>query len=452
MGNQNDYTDGIALALTAFAIAFVYFVYEPMMDYLFYAWYYIKYPLFTGLYLIPEEVREYLFYYTKLPSLIVEGAGMDLNQSINRIATFFHNNSFDDIFYREFEDRTTIMLTINAKTPWVLLPVTLPFLYNISKKIIDKRRFNKIFSIETLGIQEAAIWPQIQPVIYDYKKFVNAQSLDEGWFAMSPKPMEYFKDNNLIHYYKNEDEDDIDNFGSLRFSIKEKEMHKFFVNEIGKPWTGIEDMSQEKRCVLAIILPKLMRDQKLSTKMNNTLAKAYAGIRLIEKGKITVEDPKHKKMVDGLKKEAFEEVDAVLSMYFPKPVEKSKFKLFGKNKEEKQKEIPEKIKDIIDSHFYEKVIFSAFLQEARLTGVLATCEFIWLKKENRDLWYILSQTGRTACFCETAGAWAHLLTERKVGRKIATPMVQKAIDAADKYLFETHSNYDPRGDFEDDTI
>lgn len=97
----------------------------------------------------------------------------------------------------------------------------------------------------------------------------------------------------------------------------------------------------------------------------------------------------------------------------------------------------------MDKHYYEKCVFSALLEEARKTGVLATAEFIWLKKVDRDLWYMLSQTGRTASFCEISGAWAHYLTEKKVGRKIATPMVHKAIDAADKYLFETHDNYKP---------
>ena len=449
MDSKNDYTDGIALFSMVFVFAFMYFLYEPTMDKIFYVWYYVKYPLFTGLNMIPESIREYIFFYTKIPSLIVEGTGMDLNVGITQVASYFRENDFNAIYTMDFDNRTKLMLEVNAKTPWVLLPITLPIVIHLCKKIIKKRRFNTVFSIETLGIQESKIWPQIQPVVYDYGSFVNVQSLDEGWFAMSPKPMEYFKDNDLIHYYKNENEDDIDNFGQLRFKLKTEKMHRFFVEEIGKPWSGIENMSQEKKCVLAIILTKLMRDQKLSTKINDQLAKAYTGIRLIKKGKVTLEDPKHKKMAEALKKEAFIEVDRILEMYFPKPV-KAKFKIFGKNKQQKQKEIPEKIKQILDSHFYEKPIFSAFLNEARLTGVLASCEFIWLKKQNRDLWYILSQTGRTACFCETSGAWAHLLTERKVGRKIATPMVQKAIDAADKYLFETHDNYDPLGDFDQD--
>jgi len=461
MGNQNDYTDGIALSLTVLIVIFMYFVYEPLMDYLVYVWYGVKYPLFVGLSMLPDIVRETLYSFTKLPSYISPNLGFDLNQNILDIAIYFKEKTFDQIYMTEMGARTDIILYVNSKTPYVLLPISLPILYMVSNKIIKKQRYISVFSIKTLGIQEAEIWPQIQPVIYDYQNFIDTKSLDDDWFAMSPKIVTYFNKNDLLHYYKNENEEDIENYGELRFKIKEEEMHKFFVKEMGSPWTGIKNMSQEKKCILAIILPKIMREketeegkekQGLSREINDQLARAYSGVRNIEKnGKIT-KDKKHKEELEVLKKIAFNKVDKILERYFPEPVEKKGLlgKIIGRKGEIIQKPIPEKIKLVIDSHFYEKVIFAAFLSEARKTGVLASCEFIWLKKENRDLWYIMSQTGRTACFCETAGAWSHYLAEKKLGRKIATPMVQKAIDASDKYLFETHTNYDPIGDFEED--
>ena len=377
----------------------------------------------------------------KNPSAIINGA-VDL----------FQQNNFQEFF--NLEKRDAYVTAVNKLTPYLLLPLSVPLVYIISKKIQNKKRFKKVFSIESLGVQESKIWPQIQPVIYDYKNFVNAKSLDEGWFAMSPKPINYFKDNDLLYYYKNEDEDDMDNYGQTRFKIKVEKMHEFFVKEMGKPWSGIEDMSIEKKCILAIILPKLLREKvgkkDLSKVMNDKLARAYAGARPIKKGKATIEDPKHKKEIMKLRAEVHKEVEELLNKYFPpKTITEKKFGLISKEKVNDKKVHP-LIEAIIEKHFYEKVIFSVFLQEARKTGVLASCEFLWLKKHDRDLWYIMSQTGRTASFCECAGAWSHLLTEKKVGRKIATPMVQKAIDAADKYLFETHDNYDPIGDYEED--
>ena len=393
-------------------------------------------------------------------------ANYDLNLSnhITKVAKELDTFTFQQLFERE--NRDEIMSVVNSKTPFILLPITFPILIYFSKKIINKKNYKKSFSIESLGIQEAKIWPQIKPVVHEYNDFINAKSLDEGWFAMSPKPVEYFKKNDLLTYEKNTDESDIDNYGKTNFKIRPDKMHTFLVKELGKPWTGIENMSFEKRAVLSIILPKILR-QKIkpdpkgksvdkSKYMNDRLAEAYSSVRNIKvKGKM-VKDKEHEKQILEFREKVKLEVDEHLEEYFcsDNNTKKESFiqKMLPKfmKKEEPKKEIHPKIKAILDSHYHEKVIFAVFLEEARKTGVLASCEFIWLKKENRDLWYIMSQTGRTACFCESAGAWAHLLTEKKVGRKIPTPMVDKAIDAADKYLFETHDNYIPMGDFEED--
>jgi hypothetical protein len=44
----------------------------------------------------------------------------------------------------------------------------------------------------------------------------------------------------------------------------------------------------------------------------------------------------------------------------------------------------------------------------------------------------------------------HLLTEKKVGRKIPTPMESHNWRKFCRYLFESHDNYLPIGDFDDD--
>jgi hypothetical protein len=441
MNDKSDYGEFIALLCAILGLLFIFVLKPHVMDYIFTAWYYMKYPIYKGLAYLPVEYREYISYPI---SFIYSNSNKILDAAID----LFQNNTFEQLFIMEHRDIK--MFEINKLTPFLFAPFVAPIIYIMSKKIINKERFISVYSIESLGIQEAKIWPQIQPVIYDYDKFVNCKSLDEGWFAMSPKPIEFFKKYDLLYYYKNENEDDVDNFGKTRFKINVESMHKHFVEEIGKPWSGIESMSMEKKCILAIILPKLLRNPKLSVKMNNNLSRAYAGAKLIKKGKNTIEDPKHKKEIMKYRALIHKEVEEILLDYFPpKTVETKKFGFVKKQSENKKKMNP-LIANVINEHFYEKIIFSVFLDNARKTGVLASCEFLWLKKENRDLWYIMSQTGRTASFCECSGAWSHLLTERKVGRKVATPMVQKAVDAADKYLFETHDNYDPIGDYSED--
>jgi hypothetical protein len=474
--NNNDYSDAIAIVILAFLIVAMYLFDEYISDYLFYIWYWLKMPLYTGLNYIPESIRDVLFSYGNITGLIGDSLNklnvntnlsdfnLNLSKDISLIAKEFQSYTFEELFNRK--NREGLVSLVNKNTPFILLPVTLPILIYFCKKIINKKNYKKTFTIETLGIQEAKIWPQIKPVVHEYNDFVNANSLDEGWFAMSPKPAQYFKNNDLLTYEKNIDESDIENYGTTNFRIRPDKMHAFFVKELGKPWTGVLNMSFEKRAVLAIIIPKLLRQKiKLTAKskpidkskyMNDRLAEAYSSIRNIKvKGKM-IKDKEHEKQILEYREKIKLEVDEQLREYFPEEYDVKKenfiFRLIPKflKKRKHRKETPDKIKEILDSHFHEKVIFSIFLEKARNTGVLASCEFIWLKKENRDLWYIMSQTGRTACFCESAGAWAHLLTEKKVGRKISTPMVQRSIDAADKYLFETHENYIPMGDFSDE--
>lgn len=462
--NNNDYLDAIPIVLLVVVFLLI-LLKEWAADYIFIAFYYMKFGVFWLISHIPEESREMAFIYTKPFEYIppfnkyfptVEGIKFDFVYQINVTTDWFMNMTFEEFF--EHESRDKMMRETNKLFPILLYPITLLILIIMSKKIINKKRYKKSYSIETLGVQESKIWPQIQPVVHEYKDFINAKSLDEGWYAMSPKPVEYFKKNDLLEYFKNEDENDIDNFGKTKFRINPEKMHRFLVKELGKPWTGIEDMDIEKKCVLAIIIPKLLRtkvningkNEDLSKVMNDKLSKAYSSIKRIKINGKEINDQKHEKEVMKYRAEVHKEVEKVLENYFPKKVENKNKLISIFKKKEKQIEMPEQIKEILNNHFYEKVIFSIFLEESRKTGVLATCEFLWLKKFNRDLWYILSQTGRTASFCECSGAWAHLLTEKKVGRKISTPMVQKAIDAADKYLFETHDNYEPIGDFDDD--
>lgn len=462
--NSNDYGDGIVLMLLVIAMVILYIYNNYVSDWLFYYWYYTRKPIFYTLNLIDPEIRQYLFSYVEVFKYLGFQTG-NISSKITTISEWFTQNTMQELF--ESELRMKRITASNTLLPFIFLPLTSLIVIIMSNKIIKKPRFTKKFSIETLGVQESKIWPHIKPVIYEYKNFVSMKSLDDDWFAMSPKPIDYLKKNNLLNYYKCEDEKDVDNYNKQVFKLDLKKSYEFFVKELGEVWKDPHSLSIEKKCILAIILTKITREQplqketalKVQTKYRSVelawaLSSAYSSVRIIEKkkGKKTIyqKDKNHEKAILAERVKIHKEVELIIEKYFPieKEVKKSLFKSSKNTKTERVKG-SEKIYEIIDKHYYEKCVFSALLDEARKTGVLATAEFIWLKKVNRDLWYMLSQTGRTASFCEISGAWAHYLTEKKVGRKIATPMVHKAIDAADKYLFETHDNYKPEINYKD---
>jgi len=78
-------------------------------------------------------------------------------------------------------------------------------------------------------------------------------------------------------------------------------------------------------------------------------------------------------------------------------------------------------------HAYVESAMPVFLATARKNrGVLATASFIWLKGEDRLLWYILSAVGNEAIPVEAAGAHAHSRAELQTGTQIFRPAVYQA--------------------------
>lgn len=69
----------------------------------------------------------------------------------------------------------------------------------------------------------------------------------------------------------------------------------------------------------------------------------------------------------------------------------------------------------------------SLLEEARLGGVLAGSELLWIKAESRRLWYSLDSAGRKTPWVEGAGPYAHWLIERHLGRPITHPLVGEAV-------------------------
>lgn len=66
----------------------------------------------------------------------------------------------------------------------------------------------------------------------------------------------------------------------------------------------------------------------------------------------------------------------------------------------------------------------AFARKDR--GVLPPAAFLWLKAEDRLMWYILNNVGNEAVCVEAAGALAHARAEMQIGHKIRRPAVYQA--------------------------
>jgi intracellular multiplication protein IcmP len=85
----------------------------------------------------------------------------------------------------------------------------------------------------------------------------------------------------------------------------------------------------------------------------------------------------------------------------------------------------------VSPHAYVMTAMASLLEASRATGVLASAEFLWLKRVDRNLWYMLSSVGRQTPFPEVGGVFAHWIVEKKLRRPLKVPMVNEAVVALD---------------------
>jgi hypothetical protein len=106
--------------------------------------------------------------------------------------------------------------------------------------------------------------------------------------------------------------------------------------------------------------------------------------------------------------------------------------------------------EIADRHAWVESAFPAMLTFARKDrGVLPAAAFLWLKSEDRRLWYILDNVGSEAVMVEAAGALGHFRAESQVGKPIRRPHVYQAARAMlEDYLDMTEERIASRADKE----
>jgi hypothetical protein len=70
----------------------------------------------------------------------------------------------------------------------------------------------------------------------------------------------------------------------------------------------------------------------------------------------------------------------------------------------------------------------------RKSGVLASNDFLWVKRLDRGIWYTLNNVGRRRFHTEGAGAMSHWFAERVVGNPMPEPHLDGAVNGIEDYL------------------
>ncbi len=286
-----------------------------------------------------------------------------------------------------FEDMVTVGQIVGTyiRIPFTIILAVLAVIIYLGN---STRLFKNIYSMKSLAVCEKGNWPQISPVL---SLDLVHTDIDKGPWAMAMTPVQFCKKNNLIEEYRRPRQE-----GSLRrdgdrieVMLKRGEANKIFALQLGPKWEGVSRLPPYARALFAVFAARINADSKVAAQIIQQLNRSSTMKQLDLTG-----------------------VDALL----------------------KKHENTKIVQKIMQSHAYVLTVMAAMLIAARLDGVQATADFLWLKPLDRRLWYVLNTMGRQTPFVESAGPFAHWVAEREAGRKLIVPMIEAATNALELAL------------------
>jgi intracellular multiplication protein IcmP len=236
--------------------------------------------------------------------------------------------------------------------------------------------FRNTHTMDTLKRAEQENWPQITPVI---TIDLVSEDPEVGPWSMPKKPLDFCKENNIARLMENPHAEE-----RLLWAIDEGVAMRVFTLQLGQLWMGVDKLPIHAKALLVVFLARAHRERVLPAKLLAQIAASSAS------GKLD-----------------FSGVTEALEKY-----RNSSY-----------------LKWIENHHAYVYTVMATLLEIGRSDGVIATAEFLWLKPVDRRLWFMLNSVGRQTAVIEVAGPFAHWLAERKIKRRLKTPMVKEAVNA-----------------------
>lgn len=279
---------------------------------------------------------------------------------------------------------TKISLAANLVGNYFRLPVTvLLFVLSIIVYRSDPvRKCKKTYNMKSLLLSQRKNWPKINPVAK--LDLVNTPALEGPW-SMSLTPMEFAKKYKLLEIeVLAVKEGQLKREQETIAKILRGKANKVFTMQLGSSFSSVDHLPIHAKALVGIFIARANRDRKGADQLLQQIAVSSADAKLNFAGA--------------------EE-------------------LCKKHKDSKLMRL------VAERHAYVLTMMASLLDLARMDGVLAVAEFLWLKPVDRRMWYMLSSVGRQTPFTEVAGPFAHWLAEKELGQKIVTPMVEEATNA-----------------------
>lgn len=259
--------------------------------------------------------------------------------------------------------------------------------------IIMRKTYNYRYDMDRLLAEQSKVWKRVKPWV-DYKPNPKAYA---GPMRSSQKPMEFVHENALLIYPEGHSLGP----GPKKRGPKPKNepLPKFegekaealLIEQMGGYWEGPDKLKSYERLLFTIFATRICGGSEGKKKADAMLDGAAE----------MVADPK------GDHGDTHNLINSLFNKYKNDP----------------------KIVEITQGHAYIKTVLAEMLERGRVNGVLASCDFLWLKRMDRGLWYMMNSVGRRSCFIECAGPWAHWIAEKTIGRPIDAPQVKEAVKA-----------------------
>jgi intracellular multiplication protein IcmP len=248
-------------------------------------------------------------------------------------------------------------------------------------------RFCRTYSMKDLVKSENAIWSQTSPIL---GMNLVPIIIEEGPWAMAKTPMDYAKANKLLKVQEQvQDEGTLSRDVGMEATLIRSKAIQLFTKQMGPPWLGVDRLNMHVKALFAAFAAKANDDTKGSRALLSQIAWS-----------------------SKTKKLNFSGTQELLNKHLNSPI----------------------VQSVINQHAFVMTMMPTMLELARTAGVLASADFLWLKPIDRRLWFMLNCVGRQTPTVEVAGAFAHWIIEKQLGRKIITPMVDEAVNALDLAL------------------
>lgn len=243
--------------------------------------------------------------------------------------------------------------------------------------------YRDVENMHTLSEKMRDTFPSLR--VIDGLDLVNTP-LNEGPWAMAKTPVEFARQHKLI------ERDPVTNL----WAVKTARAKMLFSSQLGKRWQGINALQPHERALFGVFAAFIHYQRETAEKVLEEINRRLTPAK-VKTGNLD-----------------FSPAEAVFADFADTP----------------------QVKEVTDKHAYLLTVFSAMLEQARSTGIVASSQFLWLKPLDRRLWYVLNNVGRKAVFSEGSGVRSHKMAEDEIGKAISMPMVDEAVVALEAAIAE----------------